>query len=230
MKRKYEGQIIGVTGFNLHDNKALEKIIELEGGIVKGDIGYDEVWEEEQIIVIGRTDFGEEYLKESIRAGNELEFRCRYMTQEDFWDLWLDDEEFIPYYKSDPRINKHEGLKFLASIGFKFPTIKEVFGEESENPSDFSKRRLESELKSEFGYNVLKKTPLSARRNSLRKAISEQNGLGLKSVVFHIFGRIGENRRRKNMGEAVKKWKTDLGWLKEHFYEDTIHSFRFPEY
>ena len=91
MKRKYECRIIGITGYDPYDNLALKRIIELEGGIVKGDNGYDHIWEEQQIIIIGETDFSKDYLRASIMAGIDLEFRCRYITQEDFWILWLEE-------------------------------------------------------------------------------------------------------------------------------------------
>ncbi len=231
MKRKFiENKIIGVTGYEPYDNLAIQRIIELEGGVVKGDNGYNHIWEEQQVIVIGTNDFDKEYLQRSIEAGIELNFRCQYMTQEDFWFWWLDEEEPVPYLKSDSRIDEHEGLKFLASVGFEFPTVKESLENESENLYDFGERRLEHELKSVFGYNVQKKTLVNERRKALKKAVCEKTGLGLREVAFHIFGRIGENGRNKKMENAIKNWKSDLDWLRENHYDNTIHSFRFPEH
>ena len=135
-----------------------------------------------------------------------------------------------PYFEGDSRIDEHEGLKFLASVGFKFPTVKELFEREGVNSYEFGERRLEHELKSVFGYNVQKKTSITERREALKKASSEKTGLGLRKVAFHIWGRICENHRNKKMENAIVNWKSDLEWLRKTHYDKTIHSFRFPEY
>jgi len=224
MEKVFTDQTITITGNTPYEEWALERIALLEGGTISNS--YD--WDEEQLIVIGREDFDRNYLIASVEFGLENEFTCQYLSQEDFWHFWLYGE-FEPYFKGDQRIASHEGLSFLASIGFKWPSISEI-GLGGEGSRDFGERRLEHELRSIFGYSVRKGIPERNRRASLKEAVTGSNNLGLRIVATHIAGRIQENRRNKIMEGAIERWKSDLEWLRKTYYEKSKYSFRWPSY
>ncbi len=227
MEQKFIGHVIAVTGDGPHYEEAIERIVRLEGATLGGRIGDDSSWQENQIVIIGRDDFGPEYLIESINVGLKYGFTCRYMSQEAFWDLWLWDEH-QPYYKGDLRIEEHPGLSFLASVGFEWPTFKEVHGVGTlDNTKDWN---TESILKSKFGYHVRKHLSERTRRKRLQNAVIARDGLGLKAVADHITFLIRLNRGRsdESMEGALGRWKSDLDWLHECFYSRSAHRFVWP--
>ncbi len=117
------GKTVGVTGSGPYDEMAIERIATLEGAVV----GDSDIWQTNQMVIVGREAFDEDYLMKSVEFGLDEGFTCRYLSQEDFWDYWLGGEE-TAYYAGDPRIASHEGLSFIASIGFKWPSIEVVQG------------------------------------------------------------------------------------------------------
>lgn len=229
MYQKFTGQIIAVTGDGPYYEEAIERIVRLEGAALGGRIGNDGSWQENQIIVIGRDDFGLDYLIESINVGLRHGFTCRYMSQEAFWDLWLWDEH-QPYYKGDPRVEEHPGLSYLASVGFEWPTFKEVQGTGTlDNAKAWN---TESILKSKFGYHVRKQLSEKTRRKRLQNAVTAQDGLGLKAVAEHIAFLIRLNRGKcdESLEGALGRWKSDLDWLHESFYAGSAHRFVWPNF
>jgi hypothetical protein len=151
------------------------------------------------------------------------------MSQEAFWDLWLWDE-CMPYYKGDPRIEEHPGLSFLASIGFKWPTIQEVQGIGTiDNTKTWN---TESILRSKFGYHVRKHLSKKTRRMRLQNAVTAPDGLELKIVADHIAFLIRLNRGKadESLEGALGRWKSDLAWLEEHYYDNSIYQFKWPSY
>jgi len=229
MEQKFIGEIIAVTGDEPYYAEAIERIILLEGGTVGGRIGQDDSWQENQIIVVGSDDFVEEYLLESVNVGLRHGFTCRYMAQEVFWDLWLWDE-YQPHYKADPRIEEHPGLLFLASIGFKWPTIQELHGTGTiDNTKTWN---TESILRSKFGYHVRKHLSEKTRRKRLQNAITAPDGLELKVVADHIafLIRLNQGKADGSMGGAIERWRSELDWLYENHYLTSAHSFNWPTF
>lgn len=220
------GEIVGVTGSGPYDEMVIEKIATLEGAIV----GDADIWQTNQLIVVGREDFDEEYLETSIDFGLEHGFTCRYLSQEDFWSYWLGADE-TTYYAGDPRIRDHEGLSFLASVGFKWPSIEAV--ERYGGTGDLSGRfREQHELKRFFGYSVRQGISAEERRQRLKRAIREPpGGLGLRVVAEHIAGmtNLALSRGDNRMDEAIGKWESDLEWLRQKYYLNRRHSFLWPD-
>lgn len=229
VEQKFLGAIIAVTGDDPHYSEAIERIVRLEGGTVGGRSGDDGSWQVNQIVVVGREDFVEEYLVESINVGLRHGLTCRYMSQEAFWDLWLWDE-YEPYYKGDPRIEEHPGLSFLASIGFKWPTLQEIQGAGILDGA--TNWNAESILKSKFGYHVRKQLSEKTRRKRLQNAVTARDGLGLKAVADHIAFLIRLNRGKtdESLEGALGRWKSDLNWLHTSFYTGSTHSFVWPTF
>ncbi len=197
----------------------------LEGAIV-GDM---DIWQTNQIMVVGRENFDEDYLIKSIEFGFEHDFTCRYLSQEDFWQFWLSGEE-TTYYAGDSRIENHEGLSFLASVGFKWPSIEvaEYYGG-TENLS--SQLNPSHDLQKIFGYSVRKGVPLEERRQKLKRAIRKPpSGLGLNKVANHIAFLVRYNSLRydNRMVEAINSWESDLEWLHQKYYANRYHSFLWP--
>lgn len=219
------GETVGVTGNGPYDQMVIEKIATLEGAIV-GDM---DIWQTNQLIVVGREDFSEEYLERSIDFGFEHGFTCRYLSQEDFWDFWLGADE-TTYYAGDPRISDHEGLSFLASVGFKWPSVEAV--ERYGGTGSLSGRfREQHELKKFFGYSVRQGVSVEERRQRLKRAIRKPpSGLGLRAVAEHIAGmtNLALSRYDNRMDEAIDKWESDLEWLRQKYYLNRRHSFLWP--
>lgn len=222
-------QTVGVTGDGPYEAVAIEKIITLEGGLVGGR----EAWQPYQLMVVGRENFDREYLKESIK---KLYLQngtpCEYVSQEDFWQAWLYRESMVhrPYFRGDPRITDHPGLRMLATLGFRWPVPQEApaAGEGTGGLSD--RLRAMSDLRRTFGYGVGKNTTLEDRRRNLRRAIKPPPfGLGLRVVAEHIAGLISlQGSRHDPPLEAIEKWRADLKWLEENHYEVELESFVWP--
>jgi hypothetical protein len=148
---------------------------------------------------------------------------------EAFWDLWLWDE-YQPYFRGDPRIEEHQGLSFLASIGFKWPTIQEVQGT---GTLDSSKNwNAESVLRSKFGYHARKHLSEKTRRKRLLNAVTSPDGLGLKAVAEHIafLIRLNQGKADESLEGALGRWKSDLDWLHKSHYLNSAHSFNWPTF
>ncbi len=180
-------------------------------------------------MVVGRENFDQEYLLRSIDFGREHGFTCRYLSQEDFWSFWLGGDE-TTYYAGDPRISDHEGLSFLASVGFKWPSIEAVerYGGTGNLSGQF---REQHELKKFFGYSVRQGVSAEERRQRLKRAVRKPpSGLGLRVVAEHIAGMANLNLSRQDgrMDEAIGKWMSDLEWLYEKYYVNRRHSFLWP--
>lgn len=223
------GQTIGVTGHGPYEARAIEKIITLEGGLV----GDSDIWQPNQLLVIGREDFDHEYLKSSVKVlFLENKTPCEYISQEDFWEAWLHRDHALhkPYFRGDPRIRDHPGLKFLASVGFKWPTVESgvSMGDGTGGLSD--RLKASSDLRRYCGYSVKSGVTLEERRQKLSRAVKDPPfGLGLESVAKHIAGLISLNLSKLEPPmEAVWKWKADLDWLRSKYYEKEIYSFVWP--
>ena len=219
------GETVGVTGGDPYDELVLKKIVTLEGGIV----GDSDIWQTNQLIIVGRQAFDEDYLRKSVEFGLEQGFTCRYLAQEDFWHLWLGGGE-TTYFAGDPRIAGHEGLAYLSSIGFPWPSIEAVQG--FGGVGGLSGRLNEAHLlKSRFGYGVGKGTVAAERRRKLSRAVNGPGALGLRRVAEHIAGLIKINRLRNGdrMLGAIERWESDLDWLRKSHYEGRPHSFVWPD-
>jgi len=219
------GKTVGVTGRDPYDELALKKIVSLEGGLV----GDADIWQTNQLIIVGREAFDKNYLRRSIEFGLEQGFVCRYLSQEDFWHFWLGGEE-TTYYAGDPRIARHAGLSFIASVGFRWPSIEAVQG--VGGTGRLSERMNEEHLlKSRFGYSVALGTTVEERRRKLDRAVTGPGALGLENVVKHIAGLVNRNRLRHDnrMLDAIEKWEADLDWLYRTYYDGHAYSFVWPE-
>lgn len=227
----FEDSVVGITGyssFNTDYHLAVAKIIELEGGKIAGDFGYDEEWEIEQLILVGDVDFDEEYLIESVEIGIQNKFTCQYISLEDFWEHYDDNYQLEPYSKDDPRVKKHAGLSFLASLGFKYPEIDIFsFGDRSQDKS--KGWNPESILKSKFGYSVECGMSLPQRRSALVKAVNSPEIISLQKITEHIAFNINIRKKNKVMISAVERWQSDLAWLRKNYYDNSVHSFTFPQ-
>jgi hypothetical protein len=227
MEQQFLGQVIAVTGDSPYYEEAIERIVMLEGGNLGGTFNNDATWQESQIVIVGRDSFSEEYLLESINVGVRHGFKCCYLSQESFWDLWLW-KTFDPYYQDDQRIIEHPGLSFLASIGFEWPKIREL--QDTALSDDSHGWNEQSKLKSMFGYHVRKGLSEATRRNRLGKAVTAPDGLALQDVASHIVFLINLNRGKADpsLDGAIGRWKSDLDWLYQNFYLGSQHSFIWP--
>lgn len=231
IERKFVNEVISLTGYSSNSvilDEAIARIIELEGGTVVGDYGYDEIWEPGQMIIVGDQDFDQEYLVKSVEAGLKGNFTCHYITLEDFWNYWIDQEIYEPYFVGDPRIREHQALAFLEALGFEYPTV-DIFNFEQKTQNNQSKEwNDESILKAEFGYSVRNGISEKYRRETLEKAVRSPNIISLQRIAEHIVSQINLRKRNEKMAPAIKRWEADLQWLKENHYDKSIHSFIFP--
>lgn len=113
---KLAGQVIGCTGSGPYDDVKIKKNI-LEGF---GIIGNQDVWQHDQVIVVGNIAFDRIYLQRSLEIGQKFGFMCHYMSQQDFLSSYLQGKE-VRYTSIDHRIHDHRGLSFLASLKQKWP-------------------------------------------------------------------------------------------------------------
>lgn len=221
IKKDISKKIIGVTGNGPFEPEDIAQLVSKLGGVIDNtqlDRG------KQDYIVIGRKEFEEEYLVESIKQNLEI----RYFSQEDFINYLIFGVD-SDYSKGDRRIAEHPGLSFLASIGFKWPTTASrpsQGGDFTIPPKDWPD---ESVLKEEYGYNVRIETTLSERRDSLRPAIIV---LGLQKVATHIAAMVRLNKKRPDtkMEGAIQRWKEDLEWLKTEYYDQGNYRFLWPRH
>ena len=145
---------------------------------------------------------------------------------------WLHRDSVIhrPYFKGDPRIYDHAGLRFLSTLGFRWPRI-DGGGSSGDGTGGLADRLSAlSDLRRYSGYSVNSSVTLNDRRQKLDRAVKPPPfGLGLKQVADHIVFLINVNGRKGRPPlEAMSRWKADLDWLKRTHYEDQIHSFVWP--
>jgi len=222
--RRLSGQIVGVTGSGPFEVADVRDVVTFADGY----IGSKDVWQQDQMMVVGEEDFDEEYLRKSIEIGLKYEFACEYLSQQAFLDLLLNGIKTV-YYKGDPRIQAHKGLDFLASIGFEWPSTDATPGNGSSDLDTGWKET--SVLAAKYGYSVRKEVSIRERQEALKRAVS-RGGLGLQGVVEHIafLVRINKARRGRDMDEAIERWEYDLNWLHKTYYEKSLHSFVWPSY
>jgi hypothetical protein len=111
VQERLAGQVVGCTGHEPYSETEIEKFIYYGLGIV----GSEHIWQSNQIIVVGRSYYNRTFLRQSLEIGRRFSFTCRYMSQEDFRKSYLKGDD-VQYYLNDPRIRKHDGLSFLASL------------------------------------------------------------------------------------------------------------------
>lgn len=229
MEINFKDQLVGMTGYSSNHidyDSLIRRIIILESGTVEdGDTTKDWEWQYDQVILLGDFDFNKEYLIESIEVGIANNFTCQYIALENFWDFYVGN--FEPYFEGDERIENHNALTFLASLYEEYPEVDILcFGNKKQNNHIIW--NTEHILRSEFGYSVKKGFSENERRNSLKNAL-KSNKLSIKEIADHIIFNINLRKGRKSMDKAVTRWLEDLEWLKIEFYDQSVHSFRFPQ-
>lgn len=201
----------------------IEKVIIANGGF----IGNKHIWQHDQIIIVGDRDFDKEYLDTSIRLtlDEDILFSCHYFSAEAFVE-YNNYGEYPHYYQGDPRIRRHEGLSYLATRGFKWPSIHEV-PVTTRPTSNFENRQLAHPLRSKYGYSVGEGLSKRERHEALAWAV-KPNELGLEEVVKHIASLVRLSQRRTDRQNAIDLWQNDLEWLYETYYKNSLHSFLWP--
>ena len=230
MEINFYGKKVGIVGYsslNADYNLAVARIIELEGGKVVGDFCDDENLEDMRLVLIGDMDFDEDFLIKSIKVGIQNDFTCEYLSLEDFWDYYDDSYPFEPYFENDPRIERHAGLSFLASLYFKFPTV-DILGFPNKHSGNSNGWNQKSILMENFGYSVEKGISKRERRVALENAVRSPELITLREIAEHIVLHINLRKGQQNMVSAVMRWMEDLEWLKERYYNPSVHSFKFP--
>jgi len=222
-------QTVGVTGDGPYEARAIEKIVTLEGGMV----GDKDVWQPNQLMIVGRENFDHSYLESSVRLLYlQNRIPCEYISQEDFWSAWLNRDSALhkPYRSGDRRIHGHPGLRFLSEIGFVWPSVEDqrYSGDGTGGLAD----RLNpmNDLRRMYGYGADKGTKPEERRQKLSRAVKPRPfGLGLKHVAHHIAGQVNiHGRKGRPPTEAISNWKSDLDWLYRTYYEGQVDSFTWP--
>jgi len=214
-----EDYVICCTGYGPFKESNLDELLKKLGAKLDNS---QTPWDEVDYIIIGRDGFDENYLRQAVKQDADIVF----ISQEDFINLLLFGE-FEEYSRDDKRVLNHEGLSFLSSIGFQWPSTD--YDDSDDDEEDFSTGELAevSEIKEQYGYHVQAGNTLYNRQNSLRRAV---NGIGLKKVANHIAFLIHMNQRRNDskMSHAVKCWREDLEWLKREFYQKGGGRFIWP--
>lgn len=223
MEEKLENQTFVVTGSRPLEERAVERIIRLEGGVLDGL----KEWPRKAVIVVGRQDFDGDFLLRSINVRHGYGCEYDYLSQEAFLDFWLDG--ILPeYFEGDPRIEEHEGLSFLASVGFEWPEISEIRGAGSlDGAVSWGKVSL---LASEFKYRARKGISERTRRKRLADAVTAPGGLGLRVAANYLAFFVRLNRNKWDCRDAVQKWRADLDWLRDTYYETSAYKFSWPTY
>jgi hypothetical protein len=225
MERKLTDELFIVTGNVPLEERAIERIVSLEGGVLDEST----VWPEALIIVIGREYVDRDFLLQSIQARHDYGFDYPYISQEAFFEFWLDG--VLPaYYEGDPRIENHEGLSFLASIGFKWPTINEVQGRGTlDSAKNWNEKSI---LRLKFGYSVRKGLSEKTRRKRLAAAVSATDVVGLHVAAEHIafLIRLNQGKADPLLESALERWRSDLDWLYNTYYENSAYRFSWPTY
>jgi hypothetical protein len=221
-QRRLADQIISVTGYVPLNRDEMEEIIKNKGGFIGGK----GIWQCEQMVVIGRDGFDVDYLQKSVQIGLNYKFSCNFLSQEAFLDI-LENDRYPSYYKGDPRIQDHQGLSYVATLGFPWPSAEVTIG--IGGTGNLLVWNDSHPLRSRYGYNVQRETPESERLSALKIAV-RQDALGLREVAEHIAWliRLAKRRRDDKMDEAIDNWESDLEWLYKEYYENSVYSFIWP--
>jgi hypothetical protein len=225
--KRFHGKLIGVTGTGPHEEKWLRSLIFWCGGVNSRDFC---MWGNNQIIVLGYDGFDEEYLRQTIEFIQEKDIIVHFLSQEDFLKF-VYRNELVHYYPNDPSVKSHDGLSFLASIGFQWPSTYAT-REFDKTGGDFY-GRTQHPLAEIYKYNVKKDTSISDRHTALKRAIRPwPNGLGLREVVDHIAYLVRDRKRHQpeRLKGSIGRWEDDLEWLRENYYKNSIYSFIWPSY
>ena len=210
------GRVVGITGNQPQKEEEIRSLAFWNGAIL-GD--YD-IWQDNQVIVVGRRDFDKDYLKQAVELIITKTVFIYFISQEVFLDF-LETGEMNYHYPGDPRIDNHPGLIYLSSIGFKWPSIGKYKG--ITKLENFEGE--DHDLAVKYGYSVRAGVSPNSRRRSLNLGVS---ALGLQVVAYHIAGLINRNQNNPNMKYAVPRWREDLDWLHKTKYLNHLHSFIWP--
>lgn len=213
MKRKLARQatIVGATGDGPQPERVIRQMIVYHGGFV-GDL---DLWQEEQIIVLGQRSFNESYLEVSMEMGRYLHHRCVYLAQEDFF-RFLSDGRAADYHEDDPRFRRYPAFSVLSKLGFRWPLPYQ------RTSSGYRNWANESPLKAVYNYKVGGGVSKDQRRIALRQAI-RPDALGLREAANHIKSMIITNWKNPLMSEPVDDWIYDFDWLHDTFYKGSVH-------
>lgn len=210
------GYMVGATGDDPVTEMEIRSLAFWQGAI----LGDDDIWQDNQIIVVGRNQFDKTYLKQAIDLILREKIHIHFIAQELFLDF-AQDGIFESHYPGDTRIAEHPGLTFLSSIGFKWPVVGKYRGN-----NKLAKFEGEDHvLAIKYGYSVRKRESITSRRRALTLGIS---ALGLQTVAYHIASLIKLNSGNPIMKDAVPRWREDLEWLYQTKYLTSIHSFIWP--
>ena len=218
------GKVIAVTGNGPDPELLMNGLVFWHGGF----LGDSDIWQHNQLIVVGESEFSEKFLLESIDCSKEKKLHIHYLSQEAFID-YFETGELPQYYFKDPRVMNHRGLAFLATIGFHWPTT-DVFYGYGFGHADYNSMSKHP-LNTVFGYSVRAGIWEEARHKRLVEAIKPWPlGLGLQEVAVHIAYLIRDRKRTqpKKLGDAIERWESDLEWLKQKFYVNSIYNFHWP--
>ncbi len=102
--------------------------------------------------------------------------------------------------------------------------------EQHENDdSSEDRRKKESELRKRYGYSAAASVSEADRRQALRHAVEDDNGLGLAYVVRWLTHFNDFVKNNKLHTDAIERHKDDLRWLKTTYYNPLrVKHFRFP--
>ncbi len=174
-------------------------------------------------VIVGRTNFNQDFLRFLLPRASKNK-NIVVISQEDFFLSLAQFSEPTPYHSAHLKvIRQHEGLQFLASIGFEWPKQYWPGSSSGRRDNDWAEQ---SELKRRFGYNVASETTIDERHDSLRRAVGE---MGLKDVASYIVNHlIRVHRNDDRMSGALERWNEDVLWLKRVYYDRSIYRFSWP--
>ena len=114
------GQVVTVTGSEPFREDQIKSMIISENGIV----GNENIWQKDQILVIGSYGYSSELLQRAVYLNRKLNLSIQYMSQEAFQEYHLYGR--LPqYFEGDKRIRGHSGLHILAWIGHSWSTLNQ---------------------------------------------------------------------------------------------------------
>ena len=187
--------------------------------------------EEEYIelkVVVGSENFDKTLLFNLKKLMDEhpANVQIDFFSQEDFLKLLVTGhvKEYIP---DDARISNHDGLSYLISLGFIWPSMLKWAKRPTHKTETSSNLSIESCLAS-MGYSASKNMTTDERRIALRIAIKE-NKCGFKKVVKHLAWLVSRDSGDQMLDYANDKRKQDLAWLKLEYYKPP-YPFEWPSY
>jgi hypothetical protein len=215
-----EQKVVWRTGNGPFNKDDLDELLIKLGGLEATE-SMD--WNEVDLVVVGREDFDDWSLEQSLVEKSDL----WYLSQEDFLN-WVLFGIKTHYTENDRRILQHPGLFVLSKVKFNWP---DTFVMPGDGEIDVEGWAQEHVLKYKYGYEVDARSGLSdtARRTKLKNAIGE---LRLKNIVYHLAMLVRTRKGRSDniMENAIGKWKSDLGWIKMTYYDNTAYEFPWPFY